>query len=150
MPVRLRNFCEVLKVEFEAGTAEHRRGLARFFIDTYIDYEPEKIRWPALGEAELKRLVGLPFWQEAVATESRTSGKVMAAAQLEADAELRKAIELQGFEENPACAVVGRAHPALSHPHSDTAAPCAAIAGKRVSARRIRRMFRFLLCIRAD
>jgi hypothetical protein len=98
--MRLRNFCEVSNVEFEAGSAEHRRGLARFFIDTYIDYEPEKIRWPALGEAERSRLVGLPFWQEAVATESRTSGKVMAAAQLESDAELRKAIELQGFEEN--------------------------------------------------
>ncbi len=71
-----------------------------FFLDTYIDYEPEKIRWPILGEAERARLVGLPFWQEAVSTESRTSGKVMAAAQLESDVELRKAIELQGFEEN--------------------------------------------------
>jgi hypothetical protein len=107
--MRLRNFCDVLNMElaqsaggaeFQAGSAEHRRGLARFFIDTYIDYEPEKIRWPQLGEAERSRLAGLPFWQEAVATESRTSGKVMAAAQLESDAELRKAIELQGFEEN--------------------------------------------------
>ena len=109
MQVRLRIFCEVLNVDladnansvaFEVGSAEHRRGLARFFIDTYIDYEPEKIRWPHLGEAERSRLAGLPFWQEAVSTESRTSGKVLAAAQLESDAELRKAIELQGFEEN--------------------------------------------------
>jgi len=106
--MRLRNFCEVLNTdlaaerdsaEFVVGSAEHRRGLARFFIDTSIDYEPEAIRWPALGEAERTRLVGLPFWQEAVSTESRTSGKVMAAAQLEPDADLRKAIELQGFEE---------------------------------------------------
>ena len=105
----LRNFRGVLNAdlaqnadsaEFEVGSAEHRRGLARFFIDTYIEYEPETIRWPALSEAEHTRLVGLPFWQEAVSTESRTSGKVMAAAQLESDAELRKAIELQGFEEN--------------------------------------------------
>ena len=85
---------------FEAGSAEHRRCLARFFVDTHIDYEPEKIRWPALGEAERTRLINLPFWQEAVSTEARTSGKVIAAAQLERDAELRKAIELQGFEEN--------------------------------------------------
>src|SRR3569833_3456964 len=105
----LRNFRGVLNADlaqnadsavFVVGSAEHRRGLARFFIDTYIEYEPETIRRPALSEAEHTRLVGLPFWQEAVSTESRTSGKVMAAAQLESDAELRKAIELQGFEEN--------------------------------------------------
>jgi hypothetical protein len=86
--------------EFEVGSMEHRRGLARFFLDTHIDYEPETIRWPALGETERIRLINLPFWQEAVSTESRTSGKVIAAAELESDAELRKAIELQGFEEN--------------------------------------------------
>src|SRR5579871_2762905 len=88
------------QTEFTVGSEEHRRGLARFFIDTYIDYEPENIRWPELGEAERTRLAGLPFWQEAVSTEARTSGKVMAAAQLESDPALREAIELQGFEEN--------------------------------------------------
>lgn len=86
--------------EFEIGSAAHRRGLARFFLDTHIDYEPDGIQWPALGETERTRLIGLPFWQEAVNTESETSRRVMAAAQLESDAQLRKAIELQGFEES--------------------------------------------------
>jgi hypothetical protein len=85
--------------EFEIGSAAHRRGLARFFLDTHIDYEPDRIQWPVLGETERSRLISLPFWQEAVNTESETSRKVMAAAQLESDAQLRKAIELQGFEE---------------------------------------------------
>ena len=85
--------------EFEVGSAEHRRGLARFFLDTHIDYDPDKIRWPALAEAERDRLISLPFWQEAVSTESYTSGTVMAAAQLEPDTDLRRAIELQGLEE---------------------------------------------------
>ena len=46
--------------EFEVGSAEHRRGLARFFVDSHIDYEPEKIRWPTLGETERTRLISLP------------------------------------------------------------------------------------------
>src|SRR5438105_7622406 len=85
---------------FEIGSAEHRHGLARFFLDTHIDYEPERIQWPVLGETERTRLISLPFWQEAVRTESVTSRKVMAAAELESDTQLRRAIELQGFEEN--------------------------------------------------
>jgi hypothetical protein len=86
--------------EFEIGSPAHRRGLARFFLDTHIDYEPDRIQWPALGETERTRLINLPFWQEAVNTESETSRRVLAAAQLESDAQLRRAIELQGFEES--------------------------------------------------
>jgi hypothetical protein len=85
--------------EFEVGSAEHRRALARFFRDTHIEYDPDKMSWPVLGEAERTRLASLPFWQEAVCTESETSGRVTAAAQLESDTEVRGAIELQGFEE---------------------------------------------------
>ena len=82
------------------GSPEHRQILARFFLDTHVDYVPEQIQWPALEDAERARLAGLPFWQEAVSTENVTSNTVAAAAQLESDAGLRAAIELQGFEEN--------------------------------------------------
>jgi hypothetical protein len=84
----------------EIGSSEHRRLLARFFLDTHVDYVPEKIQWPQLPDAAWQRLKSLPFWQEAVSTENITSNTVAAAAQLEADPELRKAIEMQGFEEN--------------------------------------------------
>lgn len=50
------------------GSAEHRRLLARFFLDSHVEYVPEAIAWPALGEEELARLTSLPFWQEAVST----------------------------------------------------------------------------------
>jgi hypothetical protein len=90
----------LIVAEFEIGSAEHRRRLARFFLDTHIDFDPVSIAWPQLGESERARLAKLPFWQEAVSTESETSRKVAAAAQLESDAQLRRAIELQGFEEN--------------------------------------------------
>ena len=81
------------------GSAEHRRLLGRFFLDTHVDYVPEQMQWPALAEEELARLRSLPFWQEAVSTENVTSNTVAAAAELESDPLVRKAIELQGFEE---------------------------------------------------
>ncbi|MDE2262132.1 MAG: ferritin-like domain-containing protein [Gammaproteobacteria bacterium] len=81
------------------GSAEHRRLLGRFFLDTHVEYVPEQMQWPALAQEELDRLRSLPFWQEAVSTENVTSNTVAAAAALEADPLVRKAIELQGFEE---------------------------------------------------
>ena len=81
------------------GSAEHRRLLGQFFLDTHVEYAPEQMHWPALTEEELGRLRSLPFWQEAVSTENVTSNTVAAAAALEADPVVRKAIELQGFEE---------------------------------------------------
>ncbi|MGH8201924.1 MAG: ferritin-like domain-containing protein [Steroidobacteraceae bacterium] len=81
------------------GSADHRRLLGRFFLETHIDYVPEQMQWPALANEELARLRSLPFWQEAVSTENVTSNTVAAAAALEADPLVRRAIELQGFEE---------------------------------------------------
>src|SRR5258708_35249014 len=83
--------------EFEVGSAEHRRGLARFFVDSHVDYEPEKIRWPTLGETERIRLINLPFWQEAVSTESYTSATVIAAAQPQPATERGPAMMLAGL-----------------------------------------------------
>ena len=84
----------------EAGSAEHRRILAKFFVNTHVEYEPESIEWPPLPPEDLARLAALPFWQEAVSTENVTSSTVAAATALESDPELRKAIEMQGFEEH--------------------------------------------------
>jgi hypothetical protein len=84
----------------EIGSEEHRQILARFFLDSHVDYVPESIAWPQLADASRARLTRLPFWQEAVSTENITSNTVAAAATLEPDPELRKAIEMQGFEEN--------------------------------------------------
>jgi hypothetical protein len=83
----------------ESGSAEHRRLLARFFMDSHVGYVPESVQWPALSEDERARLIRLPFWQEAVSTENMTSHTVTAAAALESDPELRRAIEMQGLEE---------------------------------------------------
>ena len=84
----------------QIGSQEHRQILARFFLDSHVDFVPESIVWPTLAEPSRARLTALPFWQEAVATENITSNTVAAAARLEPDPEIRKAIEMQGFEEN--------------------------------------------------
>ena len=81
------------------GPADYRRLLGQFFLETHVEYDPEQMQWPALADDELARLRALPFWQEAVSTENVTSNTVAAAAALEADPLVRKAIELQGFEE---------------------------------------------------
>lgn len=81
------------------GSAEHRRLLGQFFLDTHVEYVPERTQWPELTQEELARMQSLPFWQEAVSTENVTSNTVAAAATLESDPIVRKAIELQGFEE---------------------------------------------------
>jgi hypothetical protein len=83
----------------EIGSLAHRELLARFFMDSYVEFVPEQVQWPQLSAEAKTRLVSLPFWQEAVATENVTSNTVAAAASLESDPGLRKAIELQGFEE---------------------------------------------------
>lgn len=78
---------------------ESRHILAQFFLDSHVDYDPDRVAWPDLSESERHKLTSLPFWQEAIATENVTSNTVTAAAALESDPELRKAIALQGFEE---------------------------------------------------
>ncbi len=83
----------------EIGSLAHRELLAQFFMDSYVEYVPEQVQWPYLSAESKARLVSLPFWQEAVSTENVTSSTVAAAAALETDPGLRKAIELQGFEE---------------------------------------------------
>ena len=94
----------VVPADFETtairvGSPQHKQLLSQFFIDTHREYDPEKIDWPPLLAEELRRLTGLPFWQEAVVTENVTSNTVTAAAALESDPQLKRAIAMQGFEE---------------------------------------------------
>src|SRR6202045_5028811 len=84
----------------QIGSAEHRQILARFFLDSHVDFPPKPTGWRQWPGGSRARLRSLPFWQEAVATENITSNTVAAAATLEVDPEIRKAIQMQGFEEN--------------------------------------------------
>lgn len=81
------------------GSVEHKELFCRSFIDTHNPYDPDRLDWPDLDEAERARLAALPFWNEAVTTEGNVARKVQALAPLISDPLLREAIELQGYEE---------------------------------------------------
>jgi hypothetical protein len=81
------------------GSDEHLALFCREFIATHRAFDPATLPWPALGDGEIAKLRGLPFWDEAIRTERRTGAKVCAYAERESPALLREAVALQGFEE---------------------------------------------------
>jgi hypothetical protein len=81
------------------GSDEHRDLFCREFVATHHAYDPRTIAWPALDEASLTRLRGLPFWSEAVLSERTASASVRAMADEETDPIVREAVGLQGYEE---------------------------------------------------
>ena len=62
-------------------------------------YKPAVIDWPKLDAATRDRLVSLPIWDVAVQTEGRARLNVASYASAVSDSLLRKAIELNAFEE---------------------------------------------------
>ncbi len=81
------------------GTDAHRVLFCRTLLDTFNPYEPAVIDWPRLEPDARDRLVSLPIWDIAVQTEGRARLNVEAYAARIADPLLRKAVELNAFEE---------------------------------------------------
>ena len=81
------------------GSDEHKKLFCREFIDTHDPFKASEIAWPEIAPEERERLVALPVWDEAVATEQETAIKVQALANIEPDPIMREAIGLQGYEE---------------------------------------------------
>jgi hypothetical protein len=90
------------------GSEAHKRLFCRMLLDTHNPYKPAVLDWPRISEAEHARLIGLPIWNIAVATEGRARIRVLSYAARIEDPLLRQAIELDGFEE-------GRHKEVLSH-----------------------------------
>jgi hypothetical protein len=68
-------------------------------LDTFNPYKPAVIDWPELDSEVRDRLVSLPIWDIAVQTEGRARLNVASYAAITADPLLRRAIELNAFEE---------------------------------------------------
>ncbi len=81
------------------GSDAHKTLFCRTLLDTFDAYKPAVIDWPKLDPAALERLTSLPIWDIAVQTEGRARLNVAAYAATSTDALLRKAIELNAFEE---------------------------------------------------
>ena len=81
------------------GSDEHKRLFCKTLLDTFNPYRPAVIDWPRLEDETKARITALPIWDIAVQTENRAGLNVCTYAEGIADPLLRKAVELNGFEE---------------------------------------------------
>ena len=81
------------------GSDGHKTLFCRTLLDTHDPYRPAVIDWPVLDAVTRDRIVSLPIWDIAVATEGRASMNVATYAEQVADPLLRAAIDMNAFEE---------------------------------------------------
>jgi hypothetical protein len=83
----------------EIGSDAHLALFCNMLIETHDPYKPAVLDWPKLGDAARERLVSLPIWDMAVQTEGFASVRVLSYVDGVDDPLLKRAIELDGFEE---------------------------------------------------
>jgi len=81
------------------GSEAHKVLFARTLLDTFDAYRPAVIDWPTLDDEARHRLTSLPIWDIAVQTENRASVRMQSYADTVADPLVRKALDLNAFEE---------------------------------------------------
>jgi hypothetical protein len=81
------------------GSEAHKRLFCKTLLDSFNPYRPAVIDWPKLDAETKARITALPIWDIAVQTENRAGLNVCTYAELVGDPLLRKAVELNGFEE---------------------------------------------------
>lgn len=85
---------------FRIGSEAHKALFCRTLLETFDPYRPRVLDWPQLSDEARARLVSLPIWNIAVQTEGKASLRVRSYARVVGDDPwLRKAVELNGFEE---------------------------------------------------
>lgn len=83
----------------KVGSQTHKELFCRDFIANHLEYEPERLAWPQLNEADRDRLRKIPFWEQALNTELEAEAKINAYLPSVSDPLIREAIALQGEEE---------------------------------------------------
>jgi len=83
----------------QPGSDPHKAAFCRMLLDTHNPYKPAVIEWPELEQAARDRLVALPIWDIAVQTEGKATLRVRSYAEQMTDPLLRRAMDLDAFEE---------------------------------------------------
>jgi hypothetical protein len=99
---------------------------SRTLLDTFDPYRPAVLDWPELDPESRSRLTSLPIWDIAVQTESRASARMQHYADTVADPLVRKALDLNAFEERRHKAVLSclvEAYGIALQPEPDYEAP---------------------------
>ena len=94
-----RNWQGDRKGAIRLGSDDHLNLFCHLLLDTFNPYKPAVIEWPRLADAERDRLVSLPIWDIAVRTEGKARMNMLTYAEQLTNPLLRKALELNGFEE---------------------------------------------------
>lgn len=82
------------------GSEAHKTLFCRTMLDTHDPYRPALIDWPVIDEETRQRIVSLPIWDIAVATEGRAGMNVKTYGQQIHDPLLRDAIDMNAYEES--------------------------------------------------
>lgn len=82
------------------GSDAHKTLFCRTMLDTHDPYRPALIDWPVIDEETRNRIVSLPIWDIAVATEGRAGMNVKTYGEQIHDPLLRDAIDMNAYEES--------------------------------------------------
>lgn len=82
------------------GSREHRALFCQTMLDTHDPYRPALIDWPKLEPETRDKIVSLPIWDIAVATEGRAGMNVKTFGEAIGDPLLKAAVDMNGFEES--------------------------------------------------
>ena len=84
----------------QIGSNEHKELFCRSFMESHHAYDPKDWPWPELDDLSLARLRAIPIWTLALEVELGAGEMLGKFAQTERDPLVRKALELQGYEED--------------------------------------------------
>ncbi len=101
------------------GSEAHKELYCRTFHEGHRVYEAAELPWPELDGEELALLRSLPFWTHALQFESDAGPMISAVAERESDPVIRKALELQAYEETRHAALVRHMIDLYDLPHEE-------------------------------